>query len=146
MITAIKDGKIKDIAYTSNMMNLNESSAPMPSPFPVGDTVIVVVSSTASGRIACYHQQPKTWKRKNDAHDAPSKKKQKKNATQKEAAAAPAAAAAPTVPAPALEDEADKGTENKKKKKTKKEKKETKPEAEEKEKEKRAGAEEVRPA
>ena len=73
------DGKIKDIAYTSNMMNLNESSAPLPSPFPVGDAVIVVVSSTATGRIACYHQQPRMWKRKNDAHDAQSKKKQKKD-------------------------------------------------------------------
>lgn len=101
------------------MMNLNESSAPMPSPFPVGDPVIVVVSSTASGRIACYHKQPKTWKRKTDAHDAPSKKKQKKDAAEPET------------------EEADKESEKKKNKKKKKnddkmEIKETKPEAEEK--------------
>lgn len=85
-LVLIDDDLLKSVAYTSNMMNLNDSSDPMPSPFPVGDAVTVVVDATATVQIASYPKKPQKWKKtskrqlkKSESADSPSKKKAKKN-------------------------------------------------------------------
>ena len=85
-LVSFTDGSIKGVAFTSNIRNINEASAPLPSPYQVGTEVDVVIDSTklGSAKIATYNSTPPSWrtnrskKRAATADDGPGKKKAKK--------------------------------------------------------------------
>uniref|UniRef100_A0A0P6D669 Programmed cell death protein pre-rrna processing protein rrp5 n=1 Tax=Daphnia magna TaxID=35525 RepID=A0A0P6D669_9CRUS len=86
-LVSLVDGKNKDIAFTSNIRSINETTAPLPAPFKVGvDVDVAIDSDTELGKIATYHKTPQSWeavnrsrnKRASSSDNGPKKKKAKK--------------------------------------------------------------------
>jgi hypothetical protein len=94
-LVSITDGNAKDVAFTSNIRSINETSVPLPPPFEVGAVVHVAINfDTELGRIATYYTTPKRWiildlshiKRTSSSSDgSPNKKKLKKDVVSIEA-------------------------------------------------------------
>lgn len=106
-------GKVPDIAYVSNVRNFNDAVALRTPPYPVGEEVVVMITTTACGKVATYHKPPKAWavakpqksKRANATQqDGPAKKKAKT------AESAPAAKVEPSAAKPKAKDRKEEST------------------------------------
>ncbi len=94
-LVSITDGSAKDVAFTSNIRSINDTSVPLPPPFEVGAAVHVAIKfDTEIGKIATYYKTPKSWdirirspsKRTSTSSDgSPNKKKLKKDTVSIEA-------------------------------------------------------------